>query len=732
MPHFDVIYRLDCLASHPETEFHSARFLIWPWTSDPEPIKRRVWLKTPTGKPRLSFHDATIDPVTVHEGPPRWVDYGVAEIRSGSNVQTQVKGLAAEHCADSHLVISEDHDLDLAGMEISRVEERILGLSRADAGSTSIRPNRVCVGEPQTFTVRYEAGPNGLKAGQLVRFTVPRCFSWPQTHDPDSEGYTEVVQSDCELSLESIAACYLSHEKIDIIYRLETSLAPHEGFQVGYQTDKTYIFDHMWQGTELPIWFSLVPALTASVSTGPKDRWAFLEEGNGHSVEFVPGPAERLHLFLPGRRRAGDSLSLRGTITDRYRNTPQTRQAMDLDFELVLESQDGEILLAGPEGYMERPHRFEVPLPALEPGVYRAVARKPDGEIISRSNPLEVMEVADERSPIFWGEIHTHTERSDGCGTFEEMHRHARDEGALDFVSGADHLGRLSTNDWLQMQDIANDFDDPGRFCTLVGYEVVGHCAYTARRRLEPHDLDEFGELMEHDAQITIGPHGHRGLISEEQAFPEEDVRSDFIQVYGTFGACDFHDSHLVQPEERDEGHVLHDVLATGARLGFTGGGDIHGGRAGFSAEDPDRQGKITHDIYHNHPFRDGMTAALMERLDRPELIHAIKNRRTYATTGTRMLVEFEVSGHRMGQAGAADEAICRATVHAASELAALQIVRNGEIIHEEPADGLDASMNWTAPQTPAEETYYYLRVLQEDGQMAWSTPVWLRLNGET
>jgi hypothetical protein len=727
MPHFDIIHRLDRLSAHPESDFLDTRLLIWPWTSEPEPITRRVWLRTPGGDPVLSFYDATIRPQTVHHGPPRWIDYGTVEICSGSSVLTRVRGLEPADAERAHLVISEDPGLDLSGATLAEAERKILGLARCDAGTTSIRPNRVPVGEPASFAVRYQAGPRGLGAGHLVRFTVPRCFSRPQTDDPGEPGYTTVLSTDCRLSLDSIDICYLSHEKIDVIYRLESDLEPFAGFEIEYETDTTYIFDRTWQGTELPIWFSLVPVLTASVSTGPRDRWTFLARGNGHTVDFVPGPAERLHLFLPGRRRIGENLSLRGTITDRYRNTPRTRQPMDLSFDLVLERGDETIPLSGPAGYMQRPHRFEVQLPPLEPGIYRAVARQPDARILARSNPLEVMEVSDERSPIYWGEIHTHTECSDGCGTVEELHRHARDEGALDFVSAADHLGRLSENDWLQMQDIANAFDDPGRFCTLIGYEIVGHCAYSARRRLEPMEFGDFAEAMRPDPDITIGPHGHRGLISRQEGFPEEDVPRDFIQVYGTFGACDFRDSPLVQPEERDEGYTLHEVLGTGEKLGFTGGGDIHGGRAGFSAEAPERQGKITHDIYFNHPFRDGLTAALMERLDRPELIAALKNRRTYATTGARILLEFSAAGLPMGRVGKASEVTCHATVHAVSELEALQIIRDGEIVCEQPTSGRDAELEWTDPAGPDGESYYYLRVLQADGQMGWSSPVWIR-----
>jgi hypothetical protein len=120
------------------------------------------------------------------------------------------------------------------------------------------------------------------------------------------------------------------------------------------------------------------------------------------------------------------------------------------------------------------------------------------------------------------------------------------------------------------------------------------------------------------------------------------------------------------------------------------------------------------------------MTAALMPELRRRHLIEALRKRRTWATTGARILLEFEASGVEMGDEGEADEIEVKATVHGVQQLWRLEIIRDGEVVWTEEVEGLDAELEWTDPEPVGERTWLYLHVIQRDGQEAWSSPVWL------
>jgi hypothetical protein len=191
----------------------------------------------------------------------------------------------------------------------------------------------------------------------------------------------------------------------------------------------------------------------------------------------------------------------------------------------------------------------------------------------------------------------------------------------------------------------------------------------------------------------------------------------------------------------------VNELLQTGAMLGFTGGGDCHDGRVGFTSEEPDAQGDRPHSFAIKLAYRCGMTAAAMPELTREDLVTALRERKTYATTGARILLDFSVSGIEMGDSASTASVECRGTIHAVDAICTVEIVRNGESI-ELPAeacstlqkadcldqadtgDVLSVSFHWPDPAPVNEPTYYYLRVRQRDGQVAWSSPVWIKPAG--
>jgi len=74
-----------------------------------------------------------------------------------------------------------------------------------------------------------------------------------------------------------------------------------------------------------------------------------------------------------------------------------------------------------------------------------------------------------------------------------------------------------------------------------------------------------------------------------------------------------------------------------------------------------------------------------------------------------------------------------RASVVGAAQLASVDIVRNNRDIHTVLPDGEESTFVFTddlndVPDVP--ELYYCIRVTQSDGEMVWSSPVWVGLTG--
>jgi hypothetical protein len=647
------------------------------------------------------------------------------------------EGLPAAVCGQSYLVITTQLELSLANMTLSEAQLALWGIEQREIGRTLIHPIQIVVGKPVLFTVTYQAGEKGLPAGALVRFVVPKAFTHPQSEDATLPGYTRLLEENKGVSLVEIRGAMETHEKVSIICRLEKPLPPGGGFSLQYQTDKTYIYPNTLDRPAMIAWFTNIPPLTASVAISASHPYVGMSREAAHVVEFIPGPSERLHLMLPGRRYASEPLFIHGVYTDRYRNVPPTG-LINGDIELHLLAGEESKLLDGPAEHFTDRHRFQVPLPALPPGIYRVRATdRQSGQQLALSNPLQIVpEGAGER--LYWGEIHSHTELSDGGGDFNGVFQHARHEGCLDFATVSEHAEYITDNQWGWMQDVINRWNEPGRFVTLIGYEWIGvqrdRIVYTAHDRLpllrgdepETENLKDFWGRFDGDEDVVGGSHA---TMVHQTKWEQHNPRVErFAEIYSMWGSSDFRDSPLVAPWiGPGRGISVNEILQTGAKLGFTGGGDCHDGRVGFTSEDPDGQGTVPHTFAAIILFRCGMTAANMPDLSRKALVGALRQRRTYATTGARILLEFTISGLAMGSEGTAALADCQATIHAVSPLQKVQIIKDGEVAWEQEVSGLDVTVRWIDPQPPTREHYYYLHVIQEDGQRAWASPIWIR-----
>ena len=516
-PRHDRIFPLKNLNAYPKAGWLDSTL----WLPRSEDRRQRLWMMAPTSSPQVGIDDEIFEPgISYAPGDaPRWVDYGVFEVPTGFT-QLRIRGLSPLEAQESYLVVSSQLDASFAGKTLGEAERQLWGLARDDAGTTMISPRQLTVGEPAELTVRYSAGPRGLPAGALVRFAIPLAFDTPQRLQPDRPGFTAIVNADVEVTIVNIERSVESHVTTDVICRIESHLEPARGFELCYKTARTYIFPHLFRQTDRRYWYSKLPPLAAAVASSEDRPFVSLKEVNGHSFEFVPGPAERLHLFLPSRRYATEKLSLRGLFSDRYRNVPPIG-LIDADLDLFLVGSNSRISLGTPVERFAARHRFEISLPRLEPGVYRAIGcRKGSRDIVAQSNPMQIVAENDQTLRVYWGEIHAHTEMSDGLGDFTGLYRHARDEGGLDFAASGDHACYFSDNEWLWMQDVANAWNVPGRFVTLIGYEWAGkqvhRCIYTQRNRLElfrgmyepTSQLRTVWHHFQGDSEVVGGPHG--------------------------------------------------------------------------------------------------------------------------------------------------------------------------------------------------------------------------------
>jgi hypothetical protein len=159
-----------------------------------------------------------------------------------------------------------------------------------------------------------------------------------------------------------------------------------------------------------------------------------------------------------------------------------------------------------------------------------------------------------------------------------------------------------------------------------------------------------------------------------------------------------------------------HEAWAAGLQLGVTASSGDHTGRPGRR--------------------RGGLTAVVASALTREAVFAALEERRTYATTGERIVLDFAVSGVPMG--GVVD---LHGVASGTFEIASPTPLRFVEVVAYDHRDRWWTVVRWNEPgrllasgfvDTPELPTLYYLRAelaapSGERAGRAWSSPVWVR-----
>ncbi len=715
----DRIFPLKDAAFYPEKDFCDIVYFC-----PPVDTRKRLWMLTEAKKPVVFIDHHRFEPQAIKKGDFRWIDYGTTDEKLAyprGFGQIRVYGVNLQQAFDSYLIITTQISQELSG-SIQDVERKLFGISRKQAGYSSINPSTIEAGSAARFHLVYNAGEKGLPPKSHIRFSFPRVFAQPQTRNKAKDGYIRVVHADCKMVFEGIKVPSDEfHRDGDIFYFLPEGISPYGRIEIEYRTDTTFIFPVVCDRMERRYWFSNMPVLSPAISLDKKKIFVPVSENNGHHIQFIAGKPERLHLFFPGRIKRKNKINLVGIITDKYRNIIEDKN-WKMKINIHLEGKESKEI-KNISSHLTHRYRFCIEFENLPPGLYRAKAYDQDtGKLITVSNPLEVMDRDDKRQEIFWGEIHGHTEMSDGTGNFEDLYMHAKDVRCLDFAAAVDHACYFTDNQWEWMQDITNNFHKDGEFCTLIGYEWAGNQGhrniYTSSNRLKPYrgmyePTSELGVVykeLEGKSDIVAGPHtGHTGDFWK---FHNRDVER-FLEIYSMWGHFD---------------KLANKILNEGAILGFTGGGDCHSGKVFFSPEDRKGQGKTAHFTSYLIHYKCGITGAFLENLDRKSLIYALRNRKTYATTGDRILVDFSISGYRMGETGKANNVFVNAVIHGCDKIKKIEIIKNGKVIHTEKPSRFDVVLNWQDNKIEKGRYWYYIKITQENREVAYTSPVWLEI----
>jgi hypothetical protein len=388
-----------------------------------------------------------------------------------------------------------------------------------------------------------------------------------------------------------------------------------------------------------------------------------------------------------------------------------------------------------------------------ESGVYMAEA---EVEGLGRFTGNPVMATTDGNYLIF-GDPHVHTERSDGIYPASYAYRYAAEVAGLGFISITDHEGG-----WFQHDDwhLEPSFDralacksswegnvrdceknnQEGRFIALLGTEWTSGIGYphAAGHRniyfpdakgqpLDPNNPDEDSIEKLYDAlrdkECIVVPH-HSGVHMQWEG--HEPGKQRLVEIYSTWGCSEYPANDLWELDQWQDGFVQ-EAWKRGLLLGVIAGSDSHITTPGY----PGFFNRLSHVCY-----KPGITGVYTDTFTRSGLFNALYMRRTYGTTGQKIILKFSLNGCPMGSVLEAMpcERVISVFCIGEAPLRRVEVIRNNQVVHVWNGNSLLSRFEWE-DKSPVNEImegsecknlFYYIRVHEADGGMAWSSPVWI------
>jgi len=109
------------------------------------------------------------------------------------------------------------------------------------------------------------------------------------------------------------------------------------------------------------------------------------------------------------------------------------------------------------------------------------------------------------------------------------------------------------------------------------------------------------------------------------------------------------------------------------------------------------------------------------------ESIHnSIRKRHTYGATDN-IVLDFRMGEAFMGEEIAADgPQRIRVRARGTNDIAAIHVIRDGEYIYKHEPGSAEAEFEYLDNEAESGDHWYYVRVEQADGELAWSSPIWI------
>ena len=377
-----------------------------------------------------------------------------------------------------------------------------------------------------------------------------------------------------------------------------------------------------------------------------------------------------------------------------------------------------------------------VPLVESDAPFEAAAIRQEHGEDLETPS----IDYEGEELNLYFGDLHEHTDISicnrEGDQTLEESYAHMRDIARYDFACITDHGYNMNPYRWHQAAKWARaeydgSLDRPNaRFLTMLGFEWTS----TFERYTDDHPHGYYG----HRNLILSDMHFPRWWNATDEETPEEvwaelrEMEADFVHIPHQLADTgnvpfdhEFHDE-ASQP--------VAEIFQTRGSYEYFGAPRMAGrttGEPGAFMQDAWADGLVIGVIASpDHGGGYGKACVYAENLSREAILDALRARRCYGSTGAKIVLDVRINGNMMGEkiADSPDGPVTvDIKVSAPQPIKEIVVWRSNENVYTcTPGDApSELTLQYVDEDPIADESYYYVRVILENDEIAWTSPVW-------
>ena len=332
---------------------------------------------------------------------------------------------------------------------------------------------------------------------------------------------------------------------------------------------------------------------------------------------------------------------------------------------------------------------------------------------------------------IVRGDIHRHTDESwDGNrdGSLDDAYRYALDAAGFDYLGVCDHKGDADNPggySWWRIQQAVDLYTIQGRFTPLYSYERSvqwpnGHRnVFFALRGRPILDIPEAEERSDVGASALFAylrrfggvtaPHTSATGAGTDWRDSDPDLQP-IVEIYQGYGQ-DFGGSQEMPegpraPTENEAGRFA---------AGFVTNAWAKGIKMGVEASSDHVSTHISYACFY------------VKQVDRDSILAAMRGRHSYAATDN-IFVDLRMGGHFMGDAFQSSRVPpLDVYVSGTGPLARVDVIRNNLIVYSTGTNTPELRFTWIDAHPLEAEAWYYVRIQQSDGQLCWSSPIWVK-----